>query len=158
MKGVRPEISPEAIQSNLQARGTRSRDLEHTIGDPKSDISCDDLDTGDPLSNLSSFLGSQGGPVGSIAGMKCTELLARSVGEGFCSAEVREEVTVALENIEFVCCGLFIVASKGPGTGGGGGVFRSEFESTDSDSEIKVTKDELDSARCYVRMRSEKNK
>ena len=40
---------------------------------------------------------------------------------------MREEIAVALEDVEFVCGGFFVVASEGPGACGAGGVFRCEF-------------------------------
>lgn len=72
--------------------------------------------------------------------------LASSVGQGFGGAEMREGVSISLEDVELVRGQVFVIASEGPSPRFCGGVSRREIQSANRDTEVEVAKDELDAS------------
>lgn len=144
MKRVSSHISPEPVQADLQRGRPCPGDLKHPRSNPQARVRGDHLDTSDPFGDLSSVLRREGRPVCRVTGIKRSQPLAGSISQRLAGAEVREEVTVPLEDIELVRGRVFVIASEGPRTRCLGGVTRGEFQSANGDAEVKVAEDELD--------------
>lgn len=75
-----PNIPPEPIQPNLQPRRSRSRHLKHPIRNPQPRIRRNNLNTRNPLRNLSTLAGSKRTPVRAVGSIERGELLGSAVG------------------------------------------------------------------------------
>lgn len=114
MKRVSSHISPEPVQADLQRCRPCPCDLKHPRSNPQPGVSGDHLDTGYPFGDLSSLLRREGRPVCRVTAIKRSKPLAGSISQRLAGAEVREEVTVSLEDIELVRGRDFVIASEGP--------------------------------------------
>jgi hypothetical protein len=85
------------------------------------------------------------------------DFCAGAVGERFGGAQMREEIPVALEDVEFFCGRGFVVTAVGPGASRGLGVGGGEGEGALGDSEVEVGEDELDGGEeDFKKLASEK--
>jgi hypothetical protein len=112
---VRPNISPETVQPNLLACRLCTRDFKHSRGDSQTSVCRNDLDACDPLRQLTSLARRQFGAgieITSIFLIDGVNLLACAVCKSSCSAEMGVEVTIAFENVELICCLLFVLFTR----------------------------------------------
>jgi hypothetical protein len=106
------DVPPESIQAYLLTRSLCTRDFKHTRGDAQRSVSCDNLDTCNPLRQFSSFLWSElctGIKITTILGVDCVDLVPRAVYERGGGTQVCVEIAVAFENVELVCGFVFFL-------------------------------------------------
>jgi hypothetical protein len=163
MQRMCPNIPPESIQAHFLTRGLCTRDFKYARGDAQPSIGRDDFDACNPLCQFSSFASSKLCTVlevATISGVDCVNLFTGAICEGRGGTQVCVEIAVAFENVELVCCPLFIldcvsgrswrpsisayIATERPCSRALHGVLGSILLRTESNAEIEVTEDELD--------------
>jgi hypothetical protein len=71
------------------------------------------------------------------------KLIAYSVGQCFCSTQVRKKVPVSFEDVELIRGCLLVVPAVGPRACGRGSVLGGELKGADCDAEVEVAEDQL---------------
>ena len=144
MQRMRPHIPPKPIQPNLLPRRPRSSNLEDARRNPQPDVRRDDLDARHPLRKLATSTRANV-PFLAVLGVDVGSFLPGSVGEGLGGAEVRFEVAVPFQDVEFVGDVILVVAAKGPCAAVLARVGGCELQGAEGDAEVEVGEDELDS-------------
>jgi hypothetical protein len=132
MESMNPNISPESVQPNLGRRSPRSSHFKHTGSNPQTDIGGDNLHTGHPLGNLSTFPGSESSLVGLVAGIQPGELIPRTIGQCFGGTKMSKEVTISFKDIELIRWRILVVTPERPGARRGRSVLGGEVQRTES--------------------------
>lgn len=104
MQGVRSDVSPESVQTNLGPSGLRASNLKDTRCYPQTGVSCRDLDTCNPLSSLSSLLCGElcsGRRVSRVL-VHIVNLFASLIGQRRGSTKMSQEVAIRRQNVEFI--------------------------------------------------------
>lgn len=140
---MRAHIPPEPIQADLPRRGPAAGDFEHARRDAQRRVRGHHLDAGDPLGEVAALARRHAARL-AVLGVYVGQLLADAVGQRLGGAEVREEVAVAFEDVEFFRGGVLVVAAEGPGARRRRRVFGGEGERAEGDAEVEVGEDELD--------------
>lgn len=104
-------VSPEPIQANLGGRGPRSSRLKDTGRDPEACVGGYHLGTSNPLGKLPALFCGEICAVlwVDVLGEEAAGLGVGSVGQGGGSTKVGEEVTIGLQNVEFILGFVFVL-------------------------------------------------
>jgi hypothetical protein len=143
VKRMRPDIPPVPIQSHAGTRCPGTRHLKDPCSDSQPRIRRHDLHRRDPFCRFAA-LARGDVPLLGPRGVYRGDDLAGSVGKGLGGAEVRVEVPVALEDVEFIRGFVLVVATEGPGARVACRVLGGEVEGAEGDAEVEVGEDELD--------------
>ena len=133
MQRMRPNIPPKPIQTNILPRRPTPRKLKHTRRNPQPLISSHHLRARNPLRKLSPL------PLANLAilpilSIDFSSLVTSTISQCLRGSQVREEIAIAFEDIEFLAGGGLVIAAVRPGAGGGVGVVCCEFERAERDS------------------------
>lgn len=143
MQRMRPDIPPVPIQARIPRRSPRSRNLKHPRRNPQRRVRRHDLRTRHKLRHIAS-LSRRHIPLLAMRGIDGRELGHGLVNQRLGGEQVRVEVAVALEDVEFVGRLLLVLAAEGPWARGRGGVFLGGLDGALRDAEVEVGEDELD--------------
>lgn len=138
---VGSDVSPISIKPDFERGCPSARHFEDARGDSKPNVGGGHFDTCNPFGYLPAFFRSESRPIGRVLAVESSELITYTISQGLSGSEVCEEVPISLKNVELVGGGFFVVASKRPGTGQGGSIFRSELQTPDSNAQVKVAED-----------------
>lgn len=104
MQRVRPNITPEAIQTDPGGGGLGTSHLEDARSDPQTSVGSDDLDAGYPLGQLAALPDGQLVPLRGVLGIDRVHDQASFIGQGLSSTEMSEEVAVCGEDVKLLRC------------------------------------------------------
>lgn len=139
------DIPPETVQTHPPARRPRPSRLEDSLGDPESRVGGNDFDAGNPLCCFPALSRAKVPPAEGVSGVDIGEHGAGAVGQRFRGTEVSEEGAVAREDVKLVDARGDGFGSIRPWAGVLCGVGCCKGERTQSDAEIEVGEDELNS-------------
>lgn len=115
MKRMRPDIPPEAVETNSQTCSLGTSHFEDTCRHSQTSIRSDDLGACNPLRQFTSFASSELCSSLETARVGCidfADLFAGAIGESHGGTEVCVEVTVSLQDIELVCGTFFVLGES----------------------------------------------
>jgi hypothetical protein len=114
MQTVRTDISPIPIQTHFRARRLRTSDFKHSSSHTKTSVGRNDLGASYPFGQLTTLTGCEfdaSCDVSTILRVDLINLQARLIGERNSGAEVRVEVAVCREDVEFLDCFLLVLST-----------------------------------------------
>lgn len=114
MESMSADVAPESIQADLQCSSPRAGHLEDPRGNSKPHVRGDHLDASNPFRNFTSLVCSEARSIGRVTFIECGELVTSTISQSLGGSEMREEVSVALEDVELFRGCVLVVTSEGP--------------------------------------------